>query len=174
MKVDVSQVVIDHFRTLRNDASGRQSISDIVIFYLVPVLLAASVYISRACVSQEFYNISVTFFGIFVALLLNLQVAAFGIYNRRWNTSSDDRSAEIQATLTETRRIILRELNANISYLILISVASISFFLITYTTNWIGRVSSCLSVFVYSHFILTLLMVVKRSHILFRNEYDQA
>ena len=73
----------------------------------------------------------------------------------------------------DLKRKLLKEVNSNISYLILISVVAIVLFLFLYTSEKTGRSAAAVSWTIYIHFVLNLLMVVKRSHILFRKEYDE-
>ncbi|WGJ14034.1 hypothetical protein QEV83_15425 [Methylocapsa sp. D3K7] len=121
--------------------------------------------------SKDIYNVSITFFGIFAALLLNLQVAAFGIFQRKWEIPGDQKMAEMQESTLKIRRVLLKEINSNISYLILVSSVAIIVFLLLYITDWKSALPSALAVCLYWHFILTLLMIIKRSHALFQREY---
>ncbi len=173
MKVNFWQIIIDHLGTLRDNVSKRISFIDIFIFFVVPVLGGILSYLMQVKASKDFYNVSVAYFGVFVALLLNFQVAAFGIYNRKWSISSDEKLSQNQLEELTIRRQLLKEINANISYLILISIFSILIFLFLYATENSGRIAATVSWIIYIHFILTLLMVVKRSHVLFRKEYDE-
>jgi len=173
VKISVLRIITDHLSTLRNSVSNKISATDIIIFFLLPVIVGITGFFSSIKVSKDFCNISVTFFGIFVALLLNFQVAAFGIYNRKWGIKGDEKLSLTQTKEIEVRRLLLREINSNISYLILISIGSILLFIFLYTTDTTGRIAAAISWGIYIHFILTLLMVVKRSHIIFRREYDE-
>lgn len=173
MKINIWQIVSDHLNTLQDNVRGKISITDIVTFFFIPILMAILCYITGITSSKDFYNVSLTFFGVFVALLLNFQVAAFGIYNRKWNIIDDEKLSLNQEQELRLKMQLLREINANISYLILISIVSIVLFLLFYSID-IGRVAAVVSSIVYTHFILTLLMVIKRSHALFKKEYDEA
>ena len=173
MKISFWQIIVDHLSTLRNDISGRLSPLDLIIFYALPVLVGVAAFLTPLKVSKDFYNISVTFFGVFVALLLNFQVAAFGIYNRKWTSDKDEKLALNREKDAELKKRLLNEINSNISYLILISVGSILLFVFLYTSEKTGPFAAAVSWTIYIHFVLNLLMVVKRSHILFRKEYDE-
>lgn len=172
MKVDTNQIIRDHIATLRDDRSGRTSKADILTFYLVPVLTGCAAYWMRFKVSGDVYNVSITFFGIFVALLLNLQVAAFGVFQRKWDVPSDQNLKEAQERTLKIRRNLLGQINANVSYLVLISCGAIVLFLVFFAMHWKCGLAPAIGVIVYCHFLLTLLMVVKRSHAIFRREYE--
>ena len=173
MKVNVWQIVVDHINTLRNVVSKKVSAFDIFLFFIVPLLGGLLSYFCCIRATADFYNISVTFFGVFVALLLNFQVAAFGIYNRQWRRNDDEKSSITRDDKLRVRAQLLKEINSNISYLIVVSIISIVFFLILYAIQTSGLVVTGASLAIYMHFVLTLLMVVKRSHILFKKEYDE-
>jgi hydrogenase-4 membrane subunit HyfE len=171
MKIGVSRIVIDHLNTLRNAETGRIALFDLVIFFLLPIFGGLASLLLRGSVTDEFYNVSITFFGIFIALLLNVQVAIFGIFLRKWDSPRDDRLAEIKLSKLVQRNLLLKEVNANISYLILTSCLALVFFLIMFSKDYETGIYPALSVVLYCHFMLTLLMVVKRSHALFQREY---
>ena len=173
MKISFWQIIADHLSTLRNDISGRLSLIDLIIFYALPVVAGIIVFLIPLKVSKDFYIISVSFFGIFVALLLNFQVAAFGIYNRKWISVKDEKVTINREKDAELKRRLLNEVNSNISYLILVSIDSILLFVLLYTSERTRPFAAAVSWTIYSHFALNLLMVVKRSHILFRKEYDE-
>ena len=171
MKVNISQILRDHFSTLRDGVSGEKSIADLLIFFVLPILLGFIAYTFQFEVSKDFDNLSITFFGIFVALLLNIQVAVFGIFQRKWEKSLDKSIAELQDERLLERRELLSEMNSNIDYLTLVSCFSIVLFLLLFATEWKGTFISAIAIVVYIHFMLTLLMVIKRAHALFSQEY---
>lgn len=172
MKINVTSILRDHMRTLHRVGSNQIDVVDIVVFYCVPVAIMTIAYTLEFSLTQDGYDTSVTFFGILLALLLNVQVAIFAIFQRKWDKPSDPRLADLQQKTIETRRMLLAELNANISYLTLVCCVSSSLVLIFYVWNLISGFAPALTAFLYSHFLLTLIMVIKRSHALFQREYE--
>lgn len=172
MKVNVFPIVADHLNTLRNANTGRYSALDFILFYVVPIgcSIAAATFCLR--LTETFYNLSITFFGIFIALLLNVQVAIFGIFQRKWDVPSDDKLAAIQREKLEERRTLLGELNSNLSYLVLVSCISLIIFLLFFVFDVKLWAKSAATVAIYTHFVLTLMMSVKRAHTLFQMEYE--
>lgn len=171
MKINVSSILRDHFATLHVAGHKRTSIADVLIFYVVPVALGSTAVSMGFEVRADAYNASITFFGIFIALLLNIQVGMFAIFQRKWEISSDPRIAEIQRETLEDRRTLLTELNANVSYLVLIACAALLASLASYIEKWEKGFAPALMVLLYTHFLLTLVMIVKRAHALFHKEY---
>lgn len=174
MKIDPSAIIRDHLGTLRNDKTGRVSVADLLLFYGGPLAAGGIAYALRLCVDREVHSVSITFFGIFVALLLNIQVAVFGILQRKHEPPKGNRSAEEHKEKLELRRTLLSQVNANISYLVLFCCLALFVFLIFYIFGDGIGLSGVLTAVIYSHFLLILLMVVKRSHALFQSEYQDA
>jgi hypothetical protein len=171
VKISIAPILRDHFATLCHDGESKISPLDIVVFYLLPIALGIWAYVSRLRLEKDVYNVSITFFGIFLALLLNLQVAIFAIFQRKWTTPDDSRLIEMQKDRLQGRRQLLGELNANISYLTMISCISLSGMLIFHIQQMVSGWQPAFTVTLYAHFLVTLLMIIKRSHALFQKEY---
>ena len=145
--------------------------SDIILFYILPLIAAIISYCVSVYLKPEAYNISITFFGSFIALILNIQVAMFSIFQRKWEMPSDKRVAASMAGTLADRKKLLIELNANLSYLILVCCVALVLSLLSFIMSFDNCVVPAVVVFLYAHFLLTLLMVVKRAHALFHKEY---
>jgi hydrogenase-4 membrane subunit HyfE len=171
LKIGVGGILRDHIATLRDDGGSTISCVDILVFYVLPIAASLAAYSTCFQLTKDVYNVSVTFFGIFLALLLNLQVAIFAIFQRKWREFQDERSQHIQEETLRARRILLGELNANISYLTLTSCISLAAVLIFYVKDMQAGWAPAVTAALYLHFLLTLLMIVKRSHALFQKEY---
>lgn len=174
MKIDIRHIVTDHFRTLYDARTGNFSRLDLVLFYVMPLTAAVAAKLQGFAISNDAYNVSITFFGIFIALLLNIQVALFSILQRKWDRPADPRIAEIQEETLSDRARLLKELNSNISYLILTSCIALFMALLFYVKDWKAGYAPSMMVFLYSHFLLVLVMIVKRAHALFQREYTDS
>lgn len=172
MKINVYSIIRCHWRTLSRADTGKISASDIFLFYVLPAAAGLIAYIFCFTVKTDVYNVSITFFGIFIALLLNIQVAMFAIFQRKWDDPEDERLAKLQRARLAVRRKLLEELNANISYLMVVSSVSLIVFLGFFVADSGSGINPAIGVILYSHFILTFLMVVKRAHALFQKEYS--
>jgi hypothetical protein len=173
MKLDVRSIIIDHFCTLTKGQSAQASLVDLFLFVILPFLAAVAANCTDVVLRTEAYNVSVTFFGIFIALLLNIQVAIFAIFQRKWAVSDDAIEAQVQEGVISVRRRLLGELNANISYLILVCFVALVLSLWAYVAELNQGMAPLITVFLYVHFLLTILMVVKRAHALFQQQYRQ-
>ncbi len=173
MKIDVGVIVRDHFRTLYDKKAVKASVGEILLFYGAPLVLAILAYERAFIMKADGYNVSITFFGIFIALLLNIQVAMFSIFQRKWDKPLDEKEARVQAKVIASRRLLLEELNANISYLVLVCCVALTSAVVFYVAAWTTGVAPSFTVFLYAHFLLTLLLIVKGSHALFQREYRE-
>lgn len=173
MKLDIQSIVRDHCLTLSEGQSVRESVLDFLTFLGLPIVVAIVAHQFEFKLKVEAYNVSITFFGIFIALLLNIQVAIFSIFQRKWIGSGDAIEEKIQQGVLDVRRRLLGELNSNISYLVLVCCLALVISLCAYVGEWKRGITPSIMVFLYGHFILTLLMVVKRSHALFQQEYKR-
>lgn len=171
MKIDVSSIVREHLATLHVAGKTGLSLGDFTLFYIVPVATMVFSVWANFEARSDAYNASLTFFGIFIALLLNIQVGMFAIFQRKWDLSNDKRVQDLQREIIEDRRILLTELNSNISYLVLVCCVALFASLLFYVKKWENGLAPAVMVLLYVHFILTLVMIVKRAHALFQKEY---
>jgi hypothetical protein len=172
VKISPKDIVVGHLRTLQNDSTGRVSLIDWLVFYGLPIAAGIAVWYSGQMVTNEVFNGSASVFGIFVGLLLNVQVAIFGIFLRK-PEKSEDAAAQILVEIQLARRgSALRELNSNIAYLILICSIAIGLCMIflglSHNSPWI---TGTITLF-YTHILLNMMMTVKRAFLLFDAEYQ--
>lgn len=171
MKANVSSIVLDHYRTLTVGQGRRVSVSDIIVFVLVPIIVAAVVIKEGTILADGAATATIAFYGVFVALLLNFQVAIFSIFTRSWKSSADPIQNNHKAHKKSLRDALIRELNANISYHVLVAVAGIISSLVLVYFLDIGVYGTSVQMALFVHFVLGFLLIVKRSYLLFRQEY---
>jgi hypothetical protein len=171
MKIDPSPIIADHFKTLRDARSNRISLLDLVTFYFLPAVAAGTVFEYRVTFTSDVFGQSIAVFAIFSALLFSVQVALFGIFTKRRSDVDEYREA-FEARRLAARRELIKETNSNISYLIFFSAFSVTVFIGAFAVRLTDKVEAPIAVFLYLHFMLTLLMIIKRVHALFDKEYD--
>lgn len=169
-KINVSSVIKSHLDTLSE--KGRLIRDDLLIFYVLPVLLAVAVVVMKWEVPEKALELSISVFSIFAALLLSVQVAMYGVALRGISPPDDSKKAKHYEDLKANRDLLLKELNSNISYLILLSVITVTVTLVLFFLSPPRIYGSGLAICLYVHFFLTLLMVIKRSSIVFSREYE--
>ena len=174
MKIDVRHIIIAHFGTLTNARNGRLSATDILTFYVVPGIIAAWVAVDQEGFPEAFYGLAISVFAIFAALLFSVQIALFSILQRDMSANKNISETKVRSALeqrTNERRELIREVNANISYLILIACLGVAMLLGFSLTPHLAVERSIVSTYLVCHFVLTVLLVVARVHTLFDEEY---
>lgn len=170
-KVNIIDIVIDHYKTLISFRTKKPKILDYVLFLGIPTAVAALAYYCKIIISSNSASVITTAVTILTGLLFNLLILIHTVNNRN----------EVYTTKKDTDQFFI-EIYANISYSILISLL---FFIplayLSFADN--ANVASsakdalvCASdivIFLSVHLFLTLLMILKRIHYLLRHEFNQ-
>lgn len=172
MKFNIFFIVFDHIQTLRDLRSERVSLADLFFFYVVPMGIAALMCALRLELSPDVYHVGISVFSIFCALLFSAQIAMYGVFKASRRSSEDVViGQELDEKESEIRKLI-KEINTNISYLILISFFSLTIFISFVSIEFSKVLESSIFVGIFIHFLLTILMVLKRTHAVFDSEYS--
>lgn len=115
-KIDIREIVVDHYRTLRSFQSTRISSIDVIVFVGIPICSSVGLYF--LCTSFFFRKVDllVPFLGIVLGLLLNFQVLVF---SARSKVPDDDKNLKLAKAI--------EELFYNISYCSLASLVLVLF-----------------------------------------------
>lgn len=157
--INVSCVIKKHFDTLKEDAKFRFIF---IIFVLIPIVLSSILVWKNKLLTENTVNTLITAFSIFAGLLLNV---IFILYDIIGKLGKD-------ASYSEKKKSLIEHLYANSLYALLIStLVLIILILVTITEIWKGSDSMLLifSLVVYfsvGHFLMTLIMIIKRLFIL--------
>lgn len=165
-KINISGIVKDHLDTLVHEHSGKSSASDYILFYGFPLIAAFSLLWFKGIFGKSIGGVLITSFSVFAALLLNLLLLIYDIVRKADQTPT-----------AEKKRRFLKQIYGNISYSILISVASIILLLGYFVTLAFSRLEPryVLAYLIYAlatNFILTILMVLKRVHNMLSTEFE--
>lgn len=173
-KIDVTEIVRGHLRTLSDNGTGRLSIADAATFLGVPVILSAAGVAADLSLGSDIVSLLVNFGAIFTALLLSVLVLVY----------DQEAKLRVEDTLRSLKRNLLSQLYYNICYSILVSVLLVvACFVLSILVGVVteidlpfalGSVSLRYDVYVLTPFIillvsnlvLTIVMVVKRMHTL--------
>lgn len=171
-KLNITSIVKDHLNTLYNNRTQKISITDIIELYFLPFLLSLIlVLIINFGLTSDITSILITSFSIFTALLFNLLVLLFDIVNKNKTIPADATDEEKKGLSNKLR--LLKEVYSNISYCILVSIIVLVLLIISLvSTNEIFiKTMGILVYFGCLNFILILIVILKRIHILFSNEF---
>jgi hypothetical protein len=183
-KIDVREIIFAHYRTLRDNRLARPSLKDVLLFFAFPALLAAIFTIAGLRLGKaEALLAAVSILGafLFALLILVLQMSA-------------DAAARTEEDHGPSSRIlrrvkVLRQLSANVAYSVLVSVlttASLAIGNIVLPSSRAPRPGdlvkepeqpwwiSGISLFLLAHLALTLLMVLRRTYAMTKQELDFA
>ena len=164
-KIDVLPIITRHFDTLRNNATGARSLADIVVFFGFPLIASLAAFYYRLTLTADALTAVLASFSIFAGLLLNLMLLVYTFAGEPGRT--DLFAANIKQ--------FIRELHDNIEFAVLVSVFIVILSLIAVATlkkedantaAHTGRVTTAILVYLTANFILTLLMVLKRIHMM--------
>ncbi|MBO9407443.1 hypothetical protein J7399_08400 [Shimia sp. R9_1] len=177
-KINVACIVRGQLGTL--GGSWWATLVDIFTFLLLPIGAGVAVVVFGIDLDADTYGFALTVFSIFSALLITVQIAIYGIYSKqRDHIAFLDAKGDSDKSIGESILINRYEkraekfalLNANISYLTLLSCVCASVFLLFVAFDFPDSFEKFASVFVYVHFFFSLVMVLKRFHIIFEGEY---
>lgn len=161
-KINFLQIIRDHLLTLRQyQGDEKLSRGDIFLFFALPGFLAIGFYWGLGLsLDSDLVSILITSLSIFAALLFNLLILVYDIITRRKNSPQQPSKRVMQ---------FLREIYANVSYSILVSVLAVVVLLgglFKSLPDWVISCINILSYYLVTHFVLTLLMILKRVHVL--------
>ncbi len=179
-KLNVSEIIIGHFKTLSN-SQGEIVKTDIFVFYIIPVLLAIfSIYLS-CNLQKDISALLVNFGAIFTALLLSVLVLVYDQESKIEQIRSSD-------SLYLVKKRLLRDLYYNISYSILSSIflvllcfihrvvdglsSQIHIFSFYFEFKYDVYLATPLVVFITTNIFLNIIMVVKRMHVLLTTHHN--
>jgi hypothetical protein len=172
-KIDVSSIVRSHISTLVDYSTHRRSKGDLWLFFGLPFLISGLAVYFKWALSVDALNALLAAFAIFAGLLLNLLLLVY--------TFSID--GNYPAPLERVRTQFVRELHNNIAYAVLVSIVIVVVSLIAVTkikihegapaTPHTGPYISSILIYLTSNFILTLLMILKRIHVMMNEKLER-
>lgn len=177
-KINISEIFSAHLGTLRMAGARNASKAEFILFFVFPIFFSLAFSTLLSVEGEAYLNTIIAVYAIFSALLINAQVALYTIF-RSWPAipepnegGSKTKNQEIREKKDNNSRRLVREVNANLSYLTLISafalVLSFAFSVIPVRSS----VEFFISLVLFTHFFLTLLMAVKRIYRLFDAEFQ--
>ena len=167
-KVDVSKIVCDHIATLRDYSTGKYRPADFLLFFGVPFVVSTLLVVFYGNIKINLITIVATSLSVFTALLLNLLLLVYDAIRKSEDSGGDTSGPEL-------RRRFLGEVFSNISFATLVAIGAIALVLFLVVVEKLPAASRVLSALVYylvSLFLLTLLMLLKRVHVLIRREIN--
>lgn len=169
-KIDVNLIIRDHIKTLVDYATGKLMPADIFLFFILPLIIAVLIiWVLKFPVNESSANALITSLSVFSALLFNLLLLIYDIIRKEDEKTC--RRSRRQAVMRE----FLRQIYSNISFCIFVAVLCVIILLFAYFDTQSALYYQILSLLVYylvGVFLLTLLMVLRRVHVLLKKEIE--
>lgn len=191
-KINIVKIFDDHNKTLRAFDTGKIRIVNLILQYGLPLIIAVIFLCFDLQINDTIATPIITALAVFCPLLLNLQMLVYGMLEKKLNNSAESGNKKHVEDL-------LKETYYNISFGILISILALLFFFVFFihfsapvnstittwlqSTSWapkwllnlfgLFRMRTILSLIGYYFlgvFVVVLLMIVKRVHVLVDNE----
>lgn len=181
-KINMMNIVYGHYNTL-SDTKNKISLSDVFSFFIVPLACSLIALTLKFKSTNDTISLAVNFGAIFTALLMSVLVLVYDQQNKindKIKHYKDNRIKvdDVEPTL-KYKLNVMRELYFNISYCIISSIVLViassinSIFISIKETsekcpdfiidiNYI--ILTPIIIFIASHLLITILMVVKRLH----------
>lgn len=170
-KINIAVIFVDHLSTLYSDKTGKLSWLDVCFFYIVPTLLAVCFFFFPFKLPVGIETALIAVFSVFGALLFSAQIALYGLSPKSPKKSDDDTTQALENKRYKNERKFFSDVNFNVSYLILLSCLSLVVFLGLLVMNASAKTEGAFIVGIVLHFFLTLIMLIKRTHVAFASKY---
>ena len=161
-KIKVGHIIVDHFNTLCRFDTGKRSITDIIVFFIIP-LTNAIILVALGGSIMSILGDLLKAIAIFSAFLFNM----LAIVNSTLNKES--------ITHDQLKLRYAKEIHANLSFEILLGIVIVVLLLLQsltvgITNNlWVQNGIELTNIFLIGVFFLTLLMCLNRVYILLRS-----
>jgi hypothetical protein len=163
-KIDIRDIVRDHLATLVDYRTQRASPLDYVLFFVVPAVVAAALMFLKVGLTDSAVNVLITALSIFAGLLFNLLVLIASLADKRAAPTGESDA-----------RQVMKSIYANIAYSLLVSLLTLLplGLFATLKDELAKKIAMAVSYYFIVHFALTLMMVLKRMHILLSFEFSK-
>lgn len=157
----LARIVCDHVSTFRGYHSRRFDPLEVAFYSLVPLGGAVIMLLMGRVLTDGLATLLVTSLSIFAALLFNLLLLTYDIVRK------PDAEAE------QLKRTLLRDIYSNISYSILLAIVAVLMLLahFVFTGSTLLKVVSFVVYFLTFNFVMALLLVLSRVHVLLSKEF---
>jgi hypothetical protein len=161
-KINIIDIIKCHISTLKDYRTKKYSKCDLFLFFIFPLIVAGFIILFCGVISSNAVTLLTTSLSIFAALLFNLLLLVYNAIQKVNVTNN-----------VEVKKEFLKQIFQNISFAILVSVFAIILLIIYSLTG-----NNCILLYILTFlifymvtlFILTLMMILKRTHILFSEE----
>ncbi|MGP6088267.1 hypothetical protein [Antarctobacter jejuensis] len=178
--INFSCIVNDFIHALLRNSSYRGAL---FAFFAIPFCLGIAAYVTNWKIDGNQLSSLISVFAIFAALLFAAQISSYSIYENllateRRHLDSEEEDEILKSALEQRYKnrsselsIAFRDINAGISYLILVSIALLVIVLGMIFWGTSSRLATSILASMSAHLLLILIMVVKQCHLVFDAAY---
>ncbi|MCR9238194.1 MAG: hypothetical protein NXI17_16110 [Alphaproteobacteria bacterium] len=155
-KINVLVIITEHFSTFKDESTQKYSKVDFCVMLVLPATLSIIVSLSGYHIRDDYIGALISAFAIFSGLLFNVLVLIYSI------TGSDGEKDDMLVRL-------VRQTFANISFAIMSCLLAVVLLTVLFFID--GSIQLMIEPIIYfvgMNFMLTMLMVLKRMHVLMR------
>jgi hypothetical protein len=172
MKIDVRQIIFDYLKTLRGSSWSFSSGLDVFLLFLLPLAAAYLSYFQRSEIGTDLFLSLFTLFGIFVAIFISIQGVLVNLHETPRPESSDPVVDNRHQSENLIKRTLIKEVSFALSYMNLFSLLSMSILIFPIAFNSDLFFFKWVSIFLATHLVLNLLVILKRMHALFTHQFQ--
>ncbi|MDE0591590.1 hypothetical protein OU789_16750 [Halocynthiibacter sp. C4] len=174
----------DFWAALARNLSKLQFLLVVVSFFVAPIGVGVITHELCITIPAEQFSSLISTYAIFSALLFGAQISAFSIFSSmtdyqksRIEQDEPDQVLKASVEADATQRIsdlkmAFKDINANISYLILTSVVLLSILIFSAIAEAANALVSAIVISLTVHLVLVLTMVIKQCHLIFGAAYS--
>lgn len=167
-RINVLNIIKDHFKTLRNinSSSNIPTFWDLLLFLALPLCISFFLTKNGVLLDEHLTDI-ITAVSILGGFLFNLLAIIYSVIDKLKADANSD----------EVKKVFVGEIHINISYNILISIFSVAFLILysyakAHPVKILSSVLLGLNYFLLINLFLTLLMVLNRIYILLKRDVN--
>jgi hypothetical protein len=184
-RLDISCILRDFLEGLMRDSSKLQILQIVVSFFVAPLGVGAAAHVLSVQIPVEQFSSLISVYAIFSALLFGAQISAFSIFstltefqNSRFKVNEEDSVLKASLEADAAQRIsdlklAFKDINSNISYLIMTAVALLSILIFFAISEGASVLASSVVISLTAHLVLVLTMVIRQCHLVFSAAYSE-
>lgn len=182
-RLNIICIFQDFLEALLRDLRAFQVMITVFSFFIIPICVGIAAHVFCVQIQNEQFSSLISVYAIFSALLFGAQISAFSIFRSltefqasRNKPNEEDpvlkASIEVDAAnRISNLKLAFKDINSNISYLIMTAVVLLSILLIFAVSGSANILFSSVVISLTAHLVLVLTMVIKQCHLIFSAAY---
>lgn len=150
-KLNFKDIITEHLKTLVNDNTSKPDFRDWFFFLATPIIISGILCYFNIFIKEGFISSIISGLAILIGLALNLIVVVFEIAQKKENSKFNDE--------------FIVELIANIAFIVITSIFTITFSLFTlFQSKYVIICSNFITYFLIIELILAIIVLIKNMY----------